>query len=222
MKHSYRDYGFIFDLDGVIVDTAILHYQAWRRLANSLGFDFTHDQNEELKGVSRIESLKIILNWGGVSMSENEMLVLASRKNEWYIDLIEHLSPSDALPGAIDFVEKCSSLGIMIGLGSASKNARAVLDRLDITSLFDVIIDGNAVQKSKPNPEVFLKGSVGLGVEPSHCAVFEDALVGIQAALAGGMTAVGIGDLINLREANIVYPNLAGADYHIIINLIDQ
>lgn len=220
MEKKFAEYGFIFDLDGVIVNTAVLHYKAWRKLANELGFDFSEEQNEQLKGVGRMESLQIILGWGGITKSPEEMKTLANEKNEWYVDLIRHLSPASALPGAINFLERCSALGIQIGLGSASKNARPVLNSLGISELFDVIIDGNAVQHSKPHPEVFLKGASGLGTQPSKCVVFEDAAVGIEAALRAGMVAVGIGNESDLPEADIVYPDLAHADLRDIIELV--
>ncbi len=220
MKLEFNEVGFIFDLDGVIVDTAVLHYKAWRRLANSLGFDFSEAQNEELKGVGRMDSLDRILAWGGISMTQEEKIQAADRKNAWYGELITHLGPEDALPGAINFLEQSADIGIGIALGSASKNAMPVLNSLGITDFFDAIIDGHSITKNKPDPEVFLKGASGLNLTPSLCAVFEDATVGIEAARSAGMTAIGIGSEENLPEANKVYSSLAEANMDTILELI--
>ncbi|KXK17589.1 MAG: beta-phosphoglucomutase [Saprospiraceae bacterium] len=220
MKLKFNEVGFIFDLDGVIVDTAVLHYKAWRRLANSLGFDFSEVRNEELKGVGRMDSLDKILSWGGITMTQEQKLQAAERKNEWYGELITHLGPKDALPGAINFLEKCADKGIAIALGSASKNAMPVLNSLEITDYFDVIVDGHSTTKNKPDPEVFLKGASGLNLVPSLCAVFEDAAVGIEAACLAGMTAIGIGKKENLPKANQVYCCLAEANMDTILDLI--
>jgi len=198
----------IFDLDGVIVDTAVYHYQAWKRLANQLGFDFTEADNEKLKGVSRTRSLELILGWGGVQKTEAERERLASQKNEWYVEMIGKMKPDEILPGAKEFVQDCNDAGIKTALGSASKNAMMILDKIGITSLFDAIIDGNKVSKPKPNPEVFLKGAEELGIPPANCVVFEDAIAGIEAAKAGGMKAVGIGEPETLREADMVISGL--------------
>jgi len=198
----------IFDLDGVIVDTAIYHYKAWRRLANSLGFDFTEAQNEELKGISRIESLKIILNWGSVSKTAAEMEELAAQKNEWYVAMIKEMTPAEILPGAKAFLELAKANGYLIGLGSASKNSATILDQIGLTSYFEVMVDGNKVTKSKPDPEVFLTAARELEVQPQHCVVFEDAIAGVQAAKAGGMKAIGIGKKEILKEADLVVGGL--------------
>src|SRR3569833_241776 len=183
----------IFDLDGVIVDTAVYHYKAWKRLANSLGFDFTEEQNEQLKGVSRVRSLELILGWGGVTKSPAEQEALAAQKNTWYVDMISHMTPAEILPGAKEFVEACRQAGIKTALGSASKNSMMILEKINMLSLFDAVIDGNKVSKAKPDPEVFLKGADAVGIPPAQCVVFEDAIAGIEAAIAGGMKSVGIG-----------------------------
>ena len=198
----------IFDLDGVIVDTAIYHYKAWRRLANSLGFDFTEQQNEQLKGVSRVRSLQLILGWGGVTKTEAEQEQLATQKNTWYMDMVNQMTPAEILPGAREFVQSCRDAGIKTALGSASKNSMTILEKLEITHLFDAIIDGNKVSKAKPDPEVFLKGAEALGIEPKYCLVFEDAIAGVKAAKAGGMKAIGIGDPKVLYEADLVVSGL--------------
>lgn len=198
----------IFDLDGVLVDTAVYHYKAWKRLANELGFDFTHEQNERLKGISRMESLALILEWGGVQKSAAEQLELATLKNEWYVDMIRHMQPDEVLPGARSLLLAVRSAGLKTALGSASKNATPILEKTGLLPLFDVLVDGNLVTTSKPNPEVFLRGARQLAVDPLACVVFEDAIAGIAAAKAGGMKAVGIGDPEILKTADLVVPGL--------------
>jgi beta-phosphoglucomutase len=191
--------GFLFDLDGVIVDTAVFHFQAWRRLAQKLGGDFTEEQNEQLKGVSRVDSLKKIIEWTGATVSDEEFQTLMVEKNEWYLELVQGLGPQDALPGALNFLQTAYDQGIKIALGSASKNAPMILGKLGITPLFTAIIDGNNVVNGKPHPEVFLKGAEALGLKPSECVVFEDSIAGVQAAKTGGMSSVGIGDAETLQ-----------------------
>ncbi|TCC92208.1 beta-phosphoglucomutase [Pedobacter frigiditerrae] len=198
----------IFDLDGVIVDTAVYHYEAWRRLANQLGFDFTEEQNEQLKGISRIESLKIILNWGTVAKTDEEMQELATLKNTWYVEMIKKMTPSDILPGAKEFLEAVRANKYLTALGSASKNSEMILKQIGLMHLFDALVDGNKVTKSKPNPEVFLVGAKELNVNPGECVVFEDAIAGVQAAKAGNMKAVGIGEAAILNEADLVVKGL--------------
>lgn len=198
----------IFDLDGVIVDTAVYHYKAWKRLANELGFDFTEENNEKLKGVSRVRSLELILEWGGVTKTEAEKAELAARKNDWYVEMINHMTPAEILPGAKEFLETCRAAGIKTALGSASKNSMTILDHIKLTNLFDAIIDGNKVTKAKPDPEVFLKGAEALNVLPADCVVFEDAIAGVEAAINGGMKVVGIGSPKVLGEADLVVSGL--------------
>ena len=198
----------IFDLDGVIVDTAVYHYKAWKRLANQMGFDFTEEQNEKLKGVSRTRSLELILQWGGVTKTDAEKEELATQKNIWYVDMISHMKPDEILPGAKGFVQTCRDAGIKTALGSASKNSMMILEKIGMVNLFDAIIDGNKVSKAKPDPEVFLKGAEEVGIAPANCVVFEDAIAGIEAAIAGGMKSVGIGSPEVLGEANLVVSGL--------------
>jgi beta-phosphoglucomutase len=198
----------IFDLDGVIVDTAIYHYEAWKRLANQLGFDFTEEDNEKLKGVSRVRSLELILGWGGVTKTAAEQEELATIKNEWYVDMISHMTPAEILPGAKEFLLTCRAAGLKTALGSASKNSTTILNKINMTDLFDAIIDGNKVSKAKPDPEVFLKGAEAIGVPPAECVVFEDAIAGVEAAINGGMKVVGIGSPEVLNRANLVVSGL--------------
>ncbi|WPU93005.1 beta-phosphoglucomutase [Mucilaginibacter sabulilitoris] len=198
----------IFDLDGVIVDTAVYHYKAWKRLAAGLGFDFSEHDNERLKGVSRMRSLEIVLECGGVTKTDAEKEQLAAQKNTWYTEMINQMTPAEILPGAQEFVQSCRDAGIKTALGSASKNSMTILNKLNIVNLFDAIIDGNKVSKAKPDPEVFLKGAEELSIEPQFCVVFEDAIAGVEAAKAGGMKAVGIGDANILHEADMVVSGL--------------
>lgn len=199
----------LFDLDGVIVDTAVYHYKAWKRLANELGFDFTEEQNELLKGVSRVRSLEIILEIGGVTKTDTEKEELATRKNSRYVDMINQMRPDEVLPGAREFVQTCRDAGIKTALGSASKNSMTILEKINMVDLFDAIIDGNKVSKAKPDPEVFLKGAEALGVAPPACVVFEDAIAGVEAAIDGGMKVVGIGLPSVLKGANLVVIGLS-------------
>jgi beta-phosphoglucomutase len=184
----------IFDLDGVIVDTAKYHYLAWKKLAAGLGFEFTEKQNERLKGVSRIRSLEILLEVGGITVGEEEKLAMAAKKNEWYVEYIKKMDQSEILPGAKECLTHLRENGVKVALGSASKNATLILHNLKVIDLFDVVIDGNKVSKTKPDPEVFLLGAKELGVCPGECVVFEDAEAGIEAAKAASMYAVGIGN----------------------------
>ena len=199
---------FIFDLDGVIVDTARLHYQAWRELAQKLGFDFSEKDNERLKGVSRMRSLEILLEIGGIKASEEEKLRMAEEKNQRYRELVMQLTPEDMLPGAKDFLDRARELGLKLALASASKNTPLILERIGLNSFFDAVVDGNHVKKAKPEPEVFLVAAQDLGVEPQKCVVFEDAIAGVEAAHRGGMKALGIGDKNVLSEADLVVHGL--------------
>jgi beta-phosphoglucomutase len=204
----------IFDLDGVIVDTAKYHFKAWRRLANELGFDFTEEENEQLKGVSRVESLNLILKWGKKEENDEEVkLAMADKKNAWYLEFIERMTADEILPGAEAFIRDAKSKNIKIVLGSASKNSRLILERIGIIHLFDAIMDGNSTTKSKPDPEVFLMGAQAVGLEPKECIVFEDAEKGIEAALTGGFYTVGVGNADVLDEAHIVIPGFEYIEY---------
>ncbi|WP_229827088.1 beta-phosphoglucomutase [Undibacterium macrobrachii] len=200
----------IFDLDGVIVDTAKYHYLAWKRLANSLGFDFTEHDNEQLKGVSRIESLKLILRLGDKQLDAEEFEAALVRKNACYLEYIQQIGPEEILPGAAAFLNSARAQGMKVALGSASKNAVLILERIQLLDQFDAIVDGNKVSKAKPDPEVFLKAAEELGVAASDCIVFEDAVAGVLAARHAGMKVVGIGAANVLDQAHFVLPNFAG------------
>jgi beta-phosphoglucomutase len=196
----------LFDLDGVLVDTAKYHYVAWRDIARELGFEFSPAHNERLKGVSRMASLEILLEVGGVQLSNSEKEELARRKNENYVASIVKMEPDEILPGVVPFLAELQAAGIRIALGSASKNAPLILERVNLSPYFDVVIDGNSVTEAKPNPEVFTKGAQELGIKPEHCIVFEDAEAGIEAAINAQMACVGIGDPQILHKANLVIP----------------
>lgn len=211
----------LFDLDGVIVDTAKYHYMAWKRLARELGFDFTEKDNERLKGVSRMRSLEILLEVGGMSgkFSEEEKLEMAARKNQWYVELISKMDESEILEGTIECLNGFRKLGVKTALGSASKNAMLILNNLKLAPYFDAIIDGTKVTKAKPDPEVFLLGAKALGVEPSKCVVFEDAQAGIEAAKNGGMKAVAVGSPENLSGYDKIVRGLFEVKPEEIVNL---
>jgi beta-phosphoglucomutase len=197
----------LFDLDGVIVDTAKYHYLAWKRLANELGFDFTEEDNERLKGVSRMESLEILLNIGGISFDRETKEALAAKKNTWYVEYISKMDSSEILPGVLDFLKELKQKGIKVSLGSVSKNAMTILANVGLVEYFDAIIDGTKITHAKPDPEVFLKGAGELGIEPKHCVVFEDAQAGVEAAINAGMYSIGVGSPEILGRADFVISN---------------
>ena len=193
---------FIFDLDGVIVDTAKYHFLAWKELANSLGFDFTEQQNELLKGVSRVRSLEILLDLGHIELSQAEKDKYLHEKNEQYLSYIAKMDTQEILPGIPELLAFLKAEKIPFALGSASKNARLILENLKLLDDFDTIVDGNDVSTAKPDPEVFLIAAERLGIEPKDCIVIEDAFAGVQAANAAGMTSVAIGDPEVLKGAD--------------------
>lgn len=200
----------LFDLDGVLVDTAIYHFKAWKMLGENFNYQLTEEQNEQLKGVSRVESLNRILAWASYSATEEQKEIWLKEKNDNYLSLISNMNPSEILPGVVDFLGQIKKEGYKIALGSASKNAEIILEKTGLMPWFDLIIDGNKVNKSKPDPEVFLKGSEGLGYLPNECIVFEDAQAGVEAAISGGMKVIGIGDASVLSDADKVIPNFVG------------
>lgn len=192
--------GLIFDLDGVITDTAEYHFRSWERLAQEEGLTFTRHDNEALRGVSRRASLELLLK--GNIRPEAEMNAMMERKNAYYLDYVAHMTPADLLKGVGDFLYTARDMGFKLGLGSASKNARLVCERLEVLSLFDVIGDGFSVVHGKPAPDLFVWVAGGLGLSPADCIVFEDAEAGIDAALAGGFYAVGIGPAERVGKAH--------------------
>ena len=183
----------LFDLDGVIVDTANYHFLAWKKIASNFGFELSKENNEKLKGVSRTKCLNIILELSNFDLNENSFNYYLKKKNEIYLDYIKNINSENILPGILKTLNYLKEKNIMIGIGSASKNAKFIIEKLKIGPFFDVIVDGNQIVNSKPDPEVFLKGSKALGVLPENCVVFEDSDSGIQAAKAAKMTAIAIG-----------------------------
>lgn len=198
----------LFDLDGVIVDTAKYHYIAWRQIAHELGFEFTEANNERLKGVSRQRSLEILLEVGGIALESEEKVRLAEKKNTLYLQYVMKMTPDEILPGAAEFLIACREGGYKTALATASRNAAVILDLLKIAPLFDVVMDGNKVSRTKPDPEVFLNCARDLHLPAQDCAVFEDAEAGIEAALAADMLAIGIGSPAILHRADLVVPGL--------------
>ena len=199
---------FIFDLDGVIVDTANYHFIAWKRIGEKLGYPLTHEQNESLKGVSRVESLERILSWAGVDIDTQKKEALLIEKNEDYLNQIDSMGREEILSGVFELLEYAKQNDIPVALGSASKNATRILEKLNITSYFNAIVDGNHVAKSKPDPEVFLKGASLLNQVPEDCIVFEDAAAGIAAAKAAGMTTIGMGGAEEVKIADHCFDSM--------------
>ncbi len=203
--------GFIFDLDGVLTDTAELHYQAWQKLADEEGIPFNRQANEALRGVSRRASLIHII--GDRPYSEAQIEEMMARKNGYYVELIQNMTFKDLLPGAIALLDELRQAGIKIGIGSASKNARTVIERLGIADKVDAIADGYSVEQPKPAPDLFLYAAKQLGLEPAQSVVVEDAAAGIEAALVGGMWAIGLGPTERVGAAHVVLPSLEGVKW---------
>ena len=199
--------GFIFDLDGVIVDTAKYHYLAWKKLANTLGFEFTIEQNELFKGVSRKRCLEILLDIGKIETTKEQFDIWMVEKNVDYLEYIEHMDASEILPDVSKILHFLKEKNIPIALGSASKNARPILEKVNLLHYFDAIVDGNNVTKAKPDPEVFLLAAKQLHIDSKNGVVFEDAVAGVQAANAANMVSIGIGEKTILHEAEYVFKN---------------
>ncbi len=213
--------GFIFDLDGVIVDTASFHFKAWGQIASELGIEFGEKENELLKGVGRADSLEKILSMGNVKLEADKREVLLHKKNRIYLELVDSLSEDSPLPGAKNFLEESKRSGIKIGIGSSSKNAKRILEKIGLADEFDVIVDGTMIEKSKPDPEVFQKGAEKMGTPPSSCVVFEDAESGVKAAKRAGMYCIGIGSEKNLSDADLVVTDLSKIKAHEIKSLLN-
>jgi kojibiose phosphorylase len=203
--------GFIFDLDGVLTDTAEYHYLAWQRLADEEGLPFNREANEALRGVSRRESLMLIV--GDRSYTEEQIQEMMTRKNGYYVELISNISTADLLPGAVELLEELRQAGIKIAIGSASKNAKTVVEKLGIASYVDIIADGFSVEKPKPAPDLFLFAAKQLGLQPKECVVVEDAGAGVEAAIAGGIWTIGLGPESRVGDADIVLPSLDGVTW---------
>ena len=200
--------GFIFDLDGVLADTTEYHFLGWKKIADELGIPFTRQENEALRGIPRRESLMLILH--GRKLPEEQIVELMARKNRHYLELIDKITPQELLPGALALLEEIRAAGLKSALGSASKNAPKVIERLGIANLLDAISDGNSVERQKPAPDLFLHAAEQLELPPSECVVVEDAAAGIEAARAGGFRSVGLGPRERVSEADAIFPSLDG------------
>ena len=213
---------FIFDLDGVIVDTAKYHYLAWQKIAKELNIEFTHEHNELLKGVSRVRSLDIILELGKVEASQEDKDRWLVQKNEDYLSYLVDMDESEILPGVFPILKFLKENNQPIALGSASKNARPILEKTGLLSYFDAVVDGNDVTNAKPDPEVFLMAAKLLNAAPENSIVFEDSVAGVQAANIGNMTSIGIGDASTLHEAKHIFNDFTAIDTHFIEELIKE
>lgn len=211
---------FIFDLDGVIVDTAKYHFLAWQKLANELGINFTHEHNEELKGVSRVRSLDLILALGNITASQEDKNKWLIQKNEDYLSYLVDMDEREILPGVVKVLEYLKNNNQAIALGSASKNARPILEKTNIMHFFDAIVDGNDVSNAKPDPEVFLQAARKLGITNQNSIVFEDSVAGIQAANSAKMISIGIGDSSVLHEAKYNFKDFTFIDETFLAQLI--
>jgi len=212
---------FIFDLDGVIVDTAKYHFLAWQKLAQELGIEFTPEHNEQLKGVSRVRSLELILALGNRDATTAEKEQWLHQKNKDYLMYIENMDASEILPGVVVTLEYIKAKGQLIALGSASKNARPILEKVNIMHLFDAIVDGNDVSNAKPDPEVFIRAAQLLGISNENAIVFEDSVAGIQAANIAQMTSIGIGDEKILNEARFNFEDFTFIEHAFIDSLLN-
>ncbi|MDB9836317.1 beta-phosphoglucomutase [Flavobacteriaceae bacterium] len=210
---------FIFDLDGVLVDTAKYHYIAWKTIGTSFNFNLSETQNEGLKGISRVDSLDLMLEWAGTEMNLEQKEVLLRQKNEHYLELIQAMDQTEILPGVLTILDFAKDNNVPIALGSASKNAQLILKKLDLLPYFDSIVDGTHVTHSKPNPEVFLLGAKNLNTSANQCVVFEDAAAGVAAAKAAQMVAVGIGDAKELAAADYIFSSLESIDSNLLQSL---
>lgn len=214
--------GFIFDLDGVIVDTAKYHYLAWKKLADELGVEFNEKHNEQFKGVSRKRCLEILLEMGEIKASQEQIDVWLKEKNEDYLTYIQGMDESEILPDVTKVLQFLKGHNIPMALGSASKNARPILEKVNLLSYFDTLVDGNSVTKAKPDPEVFLIAAEQLGAQPKNCVVFEDALAGIEAANTAGMTSIGIGKADVLTEAKFNFSDFTEINLEFLDELIQN
>lgn len=213
---------FIFDLDGVIVDTAKYHFLAWQKISEKIGVEFTPEHNEELKGVSRVRSLDIILKLGNITATQEDKNLWLKQKNDDYLSYIENMQSDEILEGVENVLQFLKSKNQPIALGSASKNARHILEKVKIIHYFDAIVDGNDVTNAKPDPEVFLQAAKLLGISPENSIVFEDAVAGIQAANIAKMTSVGIGEASILHEAQFIFPDFTHIDASFLLTLINK
>ena len=211
--------GVIFDLDGVIVSTDEYHFQGWKRLADQEGIEFTREDNMRLRGVSRMQSLEFLLEKATRKYTDEEKKKMAARKNSYYRDLLQDITPDNILPGAMKIMEELKKRGIKIAIGSSSKNTPRILLRIDLENYFDAVSDGNDIKRGKPDPEVFLIAAERLSLAPQECLVVEDAKAGIEAALAGKMKAMGVGAAQDDERAHIQVKDMASVTVDQMLNL---
>jgi beta-phosphoglucomutase len=211
---------FIFDLDGVLTDTAEYHFLAWKQLATQIGIEFSRADNELLKGVDRMGSLELILQLGQKQLSLDDKLMLAEQKNTEYLKLVETMSPADLFPGVLPLFSSLKAAGVKTALASASKNAALVLQKLCIPDLFDYVADSNRIKNGKPDPEIFLTCAQALGVAPERCIGVEDAPAGVTAIKAAGMYALGIGEEHALTQADLVIPAVSALNQPLLTKLL--
>jgi beta-phosphoglucomutase len=212
--------GFIFDLDGVLTDTAEYHYRGWKRLADEEGIPFTREDNETLRGIARRESLMLIIE--GQVYPEEKLQEMMERKNRYYLEYIREITANDLLPGAKELLQEIRAAGLRTAIGSASKNSGEVIDRLGIRSLLDAISDGYSVERQKPAPDLFLNAAAQLGLQPAECVVVEDATAGVEAAIAGGFRSIGLGPVERVGQADLVLPNLEKANLRTILATLGE
>ncbi|PCJ81483.1 MAG: beta-phosphoglucomutase [Bacteroidetes bacterium] len=218
----YTIKGCLFDMDGVIVDTAKHHFTAWKALAEELSIPFTSKDNEALKGLGRLDSLEKILQLGNLELNSNTKLKLMENKNSLYLELVRSMSEEDILPGVCGLIEELKVKGIGVCLGSSSRNASIILKNIGLFNLFDGVVDGNHLTFSKPDPEVFIKGAKILELSPSNCVVFEDAVAGVEAAKSGGFFALGVGDHKELDNADAVVSDLSKMNFSKLLEIVNR
>ncbi len=214
--------GCIFDLDDVIVDTEKYHYQAWKRIAQELGFTLTEEQSEKFRGLSRLRSLEVLLEIGNIELDEEQKRKYRDRKNQWYVEQIMKMPDNEMLPGVLDFFNELKTHNIKIGLASASKNAMIILNRLHIADRFEAVMDGRRVTRLKPDPEIFLRVAEEMRLKPDECVVFECTEIGVEGGLNAKMSVVGIGDAKTLHKAHFVISSMTGFDVKMLVEKFDK
>lgn len=212
---------FLFDLDGVLVDTAHYHFLAWKQVCDTLGIEFTKKDNEKLKGIDRRNSLRLLLKLGDMDLSPEEFEAYLVKKNEIYMEMIEELGPKDLFEGVLSLFKALNEKNIKIGLGSASKNAKMILNKLEISDYFDAIVDGNMTTQGKPDPQVFLLNADILGVEVNDCTVLEDSEAGVDAAITANMKVIGIGSDPSIQHADLVYQDIENIELDKVLDLYE-
>jgi len=214
------DEAVIFDLDGVLTDTAELHFQSWLEISREIGVPFDRQANEALRGLSRADSLRVFLGPHAVRFTPQQQAGIMDRKNDLYVARVRRMTPDDLLPGSRELLEDLRGRGVGVAVASSSKNTRLVLEKLRIEPLLDAVVDGNDITRSKPDPEVFLLAARRLGVPPQRCVVVEDAESGVAAGLAAGMKVVGIGPPQRVGRAHLVVASVVALDPDAVLGLL--